>query len=156
MKLGFTLSLAICAVLLSAPARAQLIKPIDRTKQADVNDKSLSFGDLQFNNLSQPMSDLPGSALSKGDLKLQDTEQKKADLKMLEMHTVTTSSLPSANFTTRRAEADVTSDETKKQSEQTKKEAQIKDRQIKPFTPSGEEELKHQLNEPPLDVQSHH
>jgi hypothetical protein len=156
MKLGFTLSIAIGAVLVSSPVYAQIVKPLDRTKQADVNDKTLNYGDLQFNNISQPMSDLPGSALSKGDLKLQDADQKKADLKMLEMHTVTTSSLPGSNFTTRRAEVDVTSDETRKQSEQTRKKAQINERQIKPFTPTGEEELKHQLNEPPLDAQDHH
>jgi hypothetical protein len=156
MKFGLTLLMVVLGALLSAPAHAQIIKPLDRSKQADVNDKTLTFGDAPLGSLSQPMADLPGSPLSKGDLKLQDVDQKKSDFKSLELSTVSTTTLPKGNFTTRRAEADVPSDETKKQSDQTKKDAQINKRQIKPFTPSGEEELKHQLNEPPLDAQDHH
>jgi|SRR5580693_516078 hypothetical protein len=156
MKFGLTLLAVIFAATLSTRARAQIIKPLDRSKQADVNDKTLNFGDAPLGSLSQPMADLPGSPLSKGDLKLQDVDQKKTDFKSLELSTVSTTTLPKGNFTTRRAEADVPSDETKKQSDQTKKDAPINKRQIKPFTPAGEQELKHQLNEPPLDAQTQH
>jgi hypothetical protein len=157
MKLGLILQAVICALLFSLPVRAQIVKPIDRTKQADVNDKTLSFGDVPLNTLSQPTSDLSGSPLPKGELKFQDVGQKNADLKTLEMPTVSTPSLPRSNFTTRRAAADVPSDETnKKQAEQARKKAQINERQIRPFTPAGEEELKRQLNEPPLNAQDHH
>jgi hypothetical protein len=156
MKFGLTLLAVILAATLSTRARAQIIKPLDRSKQADVNDKTLNFGDAPLGSLSQPMADLPGSPLSKGDLKLQDVDQKKTDFKSLELSTVSTTTLPKGNFTTRRAEADVPSDETKKQSDQTKKDAPINKRQIKPFTPAGEQELKHQLNEPPLDAQTQH
>jgi hypothetical protein len=46
----------------------------------------------------------------------------------------------------------VSSDENGKQADQTRKKAQINERQIKPFNPPGEEDLKHQLNQPPLDA----
>jgi hypothetical protein len=156
MKFGLTLRTVILAAMLSMPVHAQIIKPLDRSKQADVNDKTLNFGDAPLGSLSQPMVELPGSPLSKGDLKLQDVDQKKTDFKSLELSTVSTATLPKGNFTTRRAEADVPSDETRRQSDQTKKNAPINGRQIKPFTPAGEQELKHQLNESPLDAQTQH
>ncbi len=159
MKPGLTLLAVILAALLSTRAHAQIVKPIDTTKQADVN-KTVNFGDVQFDTLSQPTSVLPGSSpLSKGNLKFQDTDQKKVEFNGLEMSTISRPTLPMANFTAKRAAVDVPRDETKKQADQTrkqadqtKKQAQINGRQIRPFTPAGEEELKHQLNEPPLDV----
>ncbi len=65
------------------------------------------------------------------------------------MNAVSTPSLPQSNFTTKPAAADVPSDKTGKQAEEAKKKTPITERQIKPFTPAGEEELKHQLNDPP-------
>ncbi len=153
MKLGLTLLAVIFAASLFTPVHAQVLKPLDLTKQADVNNKTVDFGEVQFNSLSQPMSVLPGgSPLSKGNLKFQDLSQKKTDFNTLEMSTISKPTLPKANFTTRRAEIDVTSDVAKKQSDQTTKKAHINERQIRPLTPAGEEELKRQLNEPPLQV----
>ena len=153
MKLGLILLAVILAASLSAPAHAQIVKPIDPTKLADVNNKTVNFGDAQFDTLSQPTRMLPSSSpLSKGNLKFQDTDQKKAEFNTLEMSTISRPTLPKANFTTRRAAVNMTSDVPRKQAEQTKKTAQINGRQIHPFTPAGEEELKHQLNEPPLEV----
>jgi hypothetical protein len=159
MKLGLTVLAVVLAASLSSPAQAQIVKPIDPNKKADVSDKTLNYDNVSFDTLSQPTSVLPSSPLSKGGLKFQDVDHKKVDLKTLEMSTVSTPSLPRSNFTAKRAEVDVLRDETKKQADQTKKQtdqtkkkAQINERQIRPFTPPGEEELKHQLNQPPLEA----
>jgi len=157
MKPRLTLRNVILAVFLSSTAHAQIVKPIDVTKQADVNGKTVSFGNVQFDTLSQPTRDLPGSPLSKGDVRYQDVDQKKKDFKTLDMSTVSEQTVPKANFTAKRADVDVPSPETRKQADQAKKQADqarkqapINDRQIRPFNPAGEEDLKHQLNEPPL------
>ena len=153
MKLGLTLLAVILAVLLSMPVHAQILKPIDTTKLADVNNKAVNFDNVPFDTLSQPMKILPSrSPVSKGNLKFQDTDQKKAEFNTLGMPSISRPTLPQANFTTRRAEVEMTNEATKKQAEQTKKKAQINGRQIHPFTPGGEDELKHQLNQPPLEV----
>ena len=156
MKPGLTLRNSILAVFLSSPVHGQIVKPIDPTKQADVGGKSVSFSDLQFDTLSQPANGLAGSSVSKGSVKFQDIDQKKADIhrqkmdfKALDMSTISEPTMIKANFTAKRAAVDMSS-EPGKQAEQTKKKAQISQRQIRPFTPSGEEDLKHQLNEPPL------
>lgn len=160
MKPGLTLLAVILAVLLSKPTLAQLVKPIDVNKQADVMGKTVNFDNLQFDTLSQPMTAQPShSPLSKGNLKFQDTDQKKAEFNTVDMSTITKPTLPKANFTTRSAEVDVPNDavqkqadQNKKQSDQTGKKAQITQRQIHAFTPDGEGDLKHQLNEPPLEA----
>ena len=166
MKPRLTLRNVILAVFLSSTAHAQIVKPIDVTKQADVSGKTVSFGNVQFDTLSQPMSDLPGSPPSKGVVKFQDVDQKKTDanpkkmdFKTLDMSAVSEPTVPKANFAAKRAEVDVPSAETKKQADQAKKQADqarkqapINDRQIRPFNPAGEEDLKHQLNEPLLGV----
>ena len=155
MKRGLILLVVIPAVFVSSKLKAQILdqvtQPLDRSKQADVNQKTLSFGDVPMNTLSQPMRVLPGSPLSKGDLKLEQLDQKKAEFNTtpMNMNTVPTPSLPQANFNTQSAAADVPSDKTGKQAEEAKKKTPITERQIKPFTPAGEEELKHQLNDPP-------
>jgi hypothetical protein len=157
MKPGLTLLALILAALLSTPTRAQVLQPIDRTKKADVSDKTVNFNNVQFDTISQPMSVLPRAPLSKGNLKFQDVDQKKSEFNTLDMSTISKTTLDKptvaqVNFTTRRAEVDVPNDEIRKQADQTKKKAQINGRQIKPFNPPGEEDLKHQLNQPPLDA----
>jgi len=140
--------LAIAVVVLSVPfAGAQLLKPIDQTKRADVNDKSVNPGEVPFNTLSQPTHGLTNSALSTGGLKFQDVDTKSVDLKSVEYSTVSTPVLPQANFTAKRI-ADKPSDASDKQLDYAKRKAPINDRQIRAFTPAGEEELKKQLNEP--------
>jgi hypothetical protein len=160
MKSGFTLLAIIFAALLSAPCRAQVLKPIDRTKQADIGDKTVDLNNLRFDTISQPMSVLPQAPLSKDNLKYQDVDQKKAEFNTLGMSTIskTTLNQPTVahvNFTAKRAAVDGTSDEDRRQADQdetNRKKARINGRQIKPFDPSGEEDLKHQLNQPPLDA----
>ncbi len=61
MKRGLTLLAVILAALLSPKIEAQILdqvtQPLDRSKQADVNQKTLSFGDVPMNTLSQPLKD---------------------------------------------------------------------------------------------------
>ena len=146
--LNFTL-LAVALELCPPPhLNAQILRPIDPNKKADVGDKSVKFGDAQLNTVSQPMADLPNAELSKGDLKLQNADTKSVtDLKVLEHPSVETHVLPQANFTAKRI-ATKSSDANDKKLDDAKKKAPITERQIRPFTPGGEEELKKQLNEP--------
>jgi hypothetical protein len=137
---------AVLAVSLSPLARAQLAKPIDPTKKADVGGKSVNPGEVRFNTLSQPTRDLPNSALTKGDLKFQDVDTKGVELNSLQFSSVATSVIPKANFTAKRI-ADKTSDESDKRLDHVKKKAPINERQIRAFTPAGEEELKKQFKE---------
>jgi hypothetical protein len=149
MKRYPVLLAAALAGFLLPLGHAQSGNPIDYTKQADVNKKNVMYGDLPFNTISQHTRELPnGSPIAKGDLKLSGVDLKDVDLKSVEMNSVSTPVLPKANFTAKRAAADKPNDLTKKQVDQTKQVAPITDRQIRPFTPVGEEELKKQLNDP--------
>jgi hypothetical protein len=152
MKLKRTILVVALVGLWSLPAGALLdpLKPLDVNKQADAGGKNVNFGDAQFDTISQPTREVPKSALSKGDLKLENAEvrDKHANLKMLEMSTVSMPVLPKANFTAKRAAVDKVNDEGQKQVDQTKQKAPITDRQIRAFTPAGEEELKKQLKDP--------
>jgi len=152
MRLHLTLLAIVLAGGVSLLAGAQVLKPIDINKQADVGGKSVDFSVLHFDSISQPTHDLSGkSALSKDDLKLQDADGKDhmVDLKMLDMTTVSTPALSKANFTAKRAVVDKQSDLSQKQVPETTQKAPITDRQIRAFTPSGEQELKKQLSSPP-------
>jgi hypothetical protein len=150
MKLKLTLVMVACAGLVSARTDAQILKPIDPTTQADINGKNVSFGNVQFGTISQPTRELPESTTAKGDLKLRDVDwkDKNVDVKSLDMSTVSIPVLAKANFRAKRAAVDKVNDEGKKQVGQTKQIAPITARQIRPFTPGGEAELKKQLNEP--------
>jgi hypothetical protein len=154
MKLGpILLAVALVAALSPrAGAWTNPLTPIDRTKQADVSGKNVSYGDMPFDTISQPSRDVPRSPLTKGDLKLQGVDLNNMDLSTRDMSTVSLPVLPKANFTAKRATVDKQNDQTRKQVDHTTRKAPITDRQIRPFTPAGEEELKRQLNEPPLSA----
>jgi hypothetical protein len=151
MRLRPALLAVAFAGIVSPLASAQVLKPIDLSKQADVGGKNVNFSDLHFDSVSEPTHDLPAtSPLSKGDLKLQDADGKDhiVDLKMLDMPTVSTPTLTKANFTAKRAAVDKQVDLVSQQVPQTTQKAAITNRVIRAFTPSGEEELKKQLREP--------
>jgi hypothetical protein len=149
MNLRLTFLTAVLAGLLS-PLSAQIVKPIDINKQADINGKNVSFDNVQFDTISQPTRELPKSTISKGNLKLQSAElnDNGVDFKSLDMPTVSKPIVQKANFTAKRAVVDnLTSDENGKQRNDAKQKAPITNRQIRPFLPGGEDELKKQLNE---------
>jgi hypothetical protein len=147
MKLrNLSLLFAVLTGLLSPPARAQLGKPIDPTRKADVGSKSVEFGETQFKTLPQPTPDLPNSSVIKDNLKFQDVDTKGVELNSLEFSSVATMVIPKANFTAKRI-AEKVSDSTN-QLDHVKQKAAINNRQIRAFTAAGEGELKRQLNEP--------
>ena len=154
--LNLSLLAVALTVLLSPLAHAQVLKPIDPTQKADIGDKSVNLSTVQFETLSQPTRDLPGSSrvlptapLSKGNLSHPNVDTKNVDLESVEFSTISKPVLPQANFTAKRAAAgDKLSDESKKQLAHDKQKAPITERQIRPFTPGGMEELKKQLNTP--------
>ena len=152
MRLGPILLVVAVIAVPSPRARAWTNPrtPVDRTKQADVNDKNVTYGDVTFGTISQPTRIEPRSPLTKGDLKLQGLDLNNVDLSTRDMSTVSLSVLPKANFTAKRATVDKQNNQTTKQVDHTTRKAPITDRQIRPFTDAGEEELKRQLNEPPL------
>ena len=144
------LSIAL-ATLLPALSSAQLLdqikKPLDYSKQADVNGKTVTFGDLHYETVSQPTrAGSTTSPLSKGDLQLQRMELNEVNLKSVEMSTASEPVLPQVNFSAKRAAADKVNDQGTRQLDQSKQKAPITGRQIRPLSPAGEEELKKQLN----------
>jgi hypothetical protein len=140
---------ALLPALSSAQVLEQIKKPIDYHKQADVSGKTVTFGELHYGTVAQPTR--PGSTtspLSKGDLQLQRMKLNQVNLKSLDMSTVQEPTLPQVNFTAKRATADKVNDLRNRQADQTRQKAPIISHQIHPFTPSGEQELKEQLNSP--------
>jgi len=147
--LNFTL-LAVALALCPAPRlNAQVLKPIDPNKKADVSDKTVTFGDAQLSTIAQPTADLPNAELPKGDLKLQNADTKDVtDMKLLEYPWFETHVVPKANFTAKRI-AIKSNEADNKNLNYVEKQAPITNRQIRPFTPGGEQELKQQLRKPP-------
>jgi hypothetical protein len=155
MKLWHVLrTMALAAVLPAllptrSPAQVldQIKKPIDYTKKADVGDRTVNFDDLHYGTVSQPSRTWSTpSPLSKSDLQLQSAELNEVKLKSVETSTVSEPMLPQVNFTAKRAAADKPNDQGSRQLQQTKQKAPITSREIRPFAPGGEEELKKQLN----------
>ena len=135
----------LLAMSLTASARAQLARPIDPNRQADVNGKIISPGNLNLRNIAQPTVNFSRSPRSDERQSFSQIELKNVDLQQLQLSGYSTQIVPQQNFAAKRAAiAEKTRDE--KQFPVTK--APIKDRQIAPLTPTGEEELKKQLNEP--------
>lgn len=144
------LSIMLTALLpLRSPAQVldQVKKPFDYSKQADVSNKTVNFGDLHYSTVSQPThATSTTSPLTKGDLQLQRMQLNEVNLKSVEFSTISQPMLPQANFTAKRSAADQVNDRADQQLDQTKQKAPITKREIRPNTPSGEEELKKQLN----------
>jgi hypothetical protein len=139
---------ALPPALSSAQILDQIKKPFDLTKQADVNDKTVTFSDLHYGTVSQPTrtDSRTSSPLSKGDLQLQRMDLSEVNFKSVDMSAVSEPVLPQVNFSAKRAAADKVSDEGDRRLDQTKQKAPINSRQIRPFSPGGEEDLKRQLN----------
>ncbi len=127
-------------------ATAQVLKPIDPTKQADeINNKTFHTSDVDLKTISQPTRDLSRSPLTNKQQKFNEINSKTVNLQSLEHPTIPMNTLPQKNFTAKRA---AESDKTRAESKNILKQpaAPITDRQLHPFAPGGEEELKKQLN----------
>ena len=127
-------------------ASAQVLKPIDPNKQADeINNKTVQAADVNLNTISQPTRSFPTSPLTDKQQKLKDVNTKTVDLNTLQRPTIPQDTLPQKNFTAKRAtESNKTSPDTQKTVKQPV--APIPDRQLHPFAPGGEDELKKQFH----------
>ncbi len=140
---------ALSPALSPAQVLQQATKPLDYTKQADVNGKTVTYGDLHYGTISQPTrAGSTTSPLSKGDLQLQRLELNEIDHKSVDLSTISEPTVPRVNYTAKRAAVDKVNDESNRQLDQSKQKAPITDRQIRAFAPGGQEELKKQLNSP--------
>jgi len=151
MSFRHALLLAALAALLPARSPAQVLQqitnPLDYNKRADVNGKNVTFSDRHYGTVSYPTrAGSTTSPLSKGDLQLQRVELNEVNTKSVEMSTLSEPVLPQVNFSAKRAAVDKVNDQSGRQLDQTKQKPPITNRQIRPFTPAGEEELKKQLN----------
>ncbi len=148
MRMKWLYLLGLCGVLsviVARPAPAQVVRTIDPTKQADVNGKIISPSTLNLKGVAQPTVNFSRSPRSDERQSFSQIELKNVDLQQLQLSGYSTQIVPQQNFTAKRATvAEKAHDE--KQFPVTK--APIKDRQIRPFTAAGNEELKKQLNEP--------
>lgn len=121
--LSITLA-ALLPALSSAQVLDQIKKPLDYSKQADVNGKTVTFGDLHYGTVSQ--SAHTGSTtlpLSKGDLQLHRMQLNEVNLKSVDMSTVSEPVLPQVNFSPKRAAVDKANDQGARQSDQSKQKA---------------------------------
>jgi hypothetical protein len=152
---GCTLVGVALLALSAAAASAQVLRPVDPTKRADdVEGKDLQFGSAEFKTITTDTREMGRSSVSdkaavlKGDV----AGLKRLELQTLDLGTVTRTNLPFKNFTAKRAAVTDKVRLGKDLNDVRQAVAPILQRQIRPFTPGGEEELKNQLNKPPLSV----
>jgi len=127
-------------------ARAQLLQPIDLSKEADVDHLKAVLPSLDMNTRAEPSHTLAISPLSgkQPDLKAYETRQ--IDLNTTELSILTLRSMPQQNFTGQRSPV---TDQMLVEPFVSTSKASVPDRQIKAYTPAGTEELKNQLNGTP-------
>ncbi|MGD0651359.1 MAG: hypothetical protein ABSA97_09510 [Verrucomicrobiia bacterium] len=140
---------AVLVAAFSVSAAAQILKPLDPGKRADdINNKSVNFGNVNLRTISTGMRQTTRSSLSDKNAHFNGVNLSDVELRLLNLSDVQMKTLPQQNFTAKRA---VLPDKVPPQEQlgliHTK--APIKDRQIRAFTPAGEEELKKQLHDIP-------
>ena len=144
MKRSFILGLAAVSVALNV--MAQVFRPVDTSKQADVNGKFVALPTVSFQTLPQgsqsfSILSLPGNQPAQAS----DVQNKSVDLNAVSLPTITAPTLSQTNVSL----SDVASkDWTQATNALPPQVAPITNRVIRAFTPAGEEELKKQLNTP--------
>ncbi len=128
---------------LAGKTHAQLLQPIDLTKQADVDNQSAVLPTLGFGTRVEPTRGLTLSPLSGKEPKLKAYETRQLDLNTTELSFISTRTMPQQNFTAQRS---AVTDQMLVQPFVSTSQAPITDRQIKAYTPTGTEELKKQLS----------
>lgn len=138
---------AVLVAAFSVGAAAQILKPIDRGKLADgINDKNIDLGNVNLGTISTRMRQTTRSSLSDKNAHFNDVNLSDVELRSLNLSDVQMKALPQQNFTAKRA---AVSGQMHREAEVKTANARIKDRQIRAFTPAGEEELKKQLHDIP-------
>jgi hypothetical protein len=133
----------LIGVALAANAWAQLVKPIDYSKIADIDTKSATLPTLNLNSQTEPSRTLSVLPMSDKQPELKQLQQNQLDLNNVDFSFINSRVLPQQNFTAKRA---VVSDQLLDQPFIKTDKAPITSRQIKAYTPQGTEELKKQLS----------
>jgi hypothetical protein len=146
-RLGFIVSGVVASMVLAASIPAQVLRTVDPTKRADdINNKNVSFDDADFPTLSPGVRSTTSLPLSGRKANYNDVNLSDAKLKSLNFTDISVKTLPQQNFTAKRA---ALPDKMPPQKQIIHTKAPITGRQIHPFKPGGEEELKKQLHDIP-------
>ena len=136
---------AVVALAWTLPGSAQVLKPIDPNKAADIDRKFIDPGVVGLKTLLQPTNTSSGRVVPQKTLGFSRVETKWMDTETLRRSTISTDthSLTRSNFSAKRA---VVTDSVRDEKTLDYPNAPIKDRTIRAFTPMGQEELKRQLH----------
>ena len=145
-RLNFVLCCGLAMMIGMPMVRAQVFKPIDFNKRAsDIENKTVHFGDVNLGTLSPGTHGTADLPLSGKKANLKDVNLSEVDLKMLNNFSeLRMKTLPQQNFTAKRAalpnnvppQAPLSLSHSR---------APINRREIRAFTPAGEQELRKQL-----------
>jgi hypothetical protein len=122
---------------------ADFLKAVDPSRMADINSKDADLNEVDLQTVSKPTRSTPISPISGKAYDARDVTLNENALKTVRFNTVPVTDVPNQNFSAKRAQADTN---IRREKEVKKEAAAIKDRQIRAFTPKGEQELKDQLN----------
>jgi hypothetical protein len=138
--------LAFVAVCIAFSAHGQLVQPAAPHKSADdVNNKTVSFPGASFDSLPQLTHATAESPLNRKHVRLKDVSSNQLEWRSLSLGAVKTKNLPQSNFVAKRA---AISTQRREFHVIKTSNAPITNRQIRAFTPGGEDELRRQLNTP--------
>jgi len=141
----------LMTILVAASASAQVLRQIDPSKNADASGKTVDLPTVNFDTVSQPtraqlVSPLSGQMRDRaGTVETKRVETKGVETSLLSHSTIPSTIVPQQNFSAKRAAlaSNVPPAERVKTPG-----AKINKREIRPFTPAGNDELVKQLREP--------
>jgi hypothetical protein len=128
-------------------SQALFFQTIDPAHPADtVNGKVVSMPTVNLNSVAQPTRGLPSATLDKGTLKLKNAETGKTrQYRTLDQAIVPEATAKQQNFEAKRA---AIREDKVNQGVVSEPKAPISKRQLRPYAPLGEDELKRQLDKP--------
>jgi hypothetical protein len=140
-----SLILGLIAASVTLQAVAQVFRPVDPTKQADVNNKTVTLPGVNFQTLPQGSRSFSTLTLPVNrPTQATDVQNRSVNLNTVSLPMITAPTLTRTNITF----SDVAGTGKKLGTNDLPTSiAPITNRQIRAFTPAGEEELKKQLNE---------
>jgi hypothetical protein len=138
-------AVSLAILLLAVNASAQILRQIDMNQMSDYSGKQADVQTLQFDTVDKPTrTEATAPQSSKMLEKAASVGNKQADLPgMVPLEMYPTKTIPHQNFAAKRA---VLPDNTPSTKPLKNEQADINKRVIKPFTPTGAEELKDQLS----------
>jgi hypothetical protein len=140
------LRLLVVATFCMGDVHAQVLRPIDPNKRAsEVENKSVQFGNVHLETLTHGTRDIKIAPGSGKNASFKNVNLSDVDLKTLSFSDLPMKTLPRQNFMAKRA---VLPDKAPPQEQLglSRTKAPITKREIRAFTPEGEEELKRQLH----------